>query len=449
MGHVDLRQRVFARLWGVAALAHLAGNPAYGGLIPSAEPVGVLLALLGLVATGVILRPGRAAVLVLMLLVVLSALAEAPVLGNHWLLAALLALAYLLTGGAWHRFEPAARTGLLVFYSFAAFAKLNTGFLDPVTSCGVFHLDQAIGAVGLPPLDSGSVPALLAAWGPAAIELSVPVLLLLRPTRRVGVLVAVGFHTALSFDPAQHFYDFTAVLLPLFLLFLDDATFVRINRWGRAGAGRARSWLRAAVLVVGVTTTAASVLPASRGSAAWLESGSFLWWAGYVALLVFALVGPGRVAALSWRVGPAGVALAILVAANGLSPYLEVKSAYGWNMYSNLVVVDGTSNHLLVPAWPLRAGHQDLVRVLATDDPGLARYVSEDYLLPWPTFRTYLADRPDASVSYRRGAETGVVDRVGDSDLGAPVPWWWRWLPLRSVHRTTPATCQDVFLPAL
>jgi Vitamin K-dependent gamma-carboxylase len=447
---VEPRQRVFARLWGVAALAHLAGNASYGDLLPSPELVGVLLACLGVVATAVIVRPGPRLTLLLMGLVVLTAAAEVPVLGNHWLLAAVVALGYLVTGGRWHRFEPLARTVLLLFYSFAAFAKLNTGFLDPVTSCGLFHLNEASGALGLPPLAAGSPVATLAAWAPAAIELSVPLLLLVPATRRAGVLLAVGFHTLLSFDLAQHFYDFTAVLLPLFLLFLDDSVFERIDGWGRVGAFRARTLLRGAVLFVGITVTAANVLPESPAAAAWLAHGSFGWWAAYVALLGLALLGPRRGAVLAWRLGPAGLAVAALVVANGLSPYLEVKSAFGWTMYSNLVLVDGTSNHLLVRAsWPLRDEQEDLVRVLSSDDPGLEAYVAADYLLPWPTFRTYVASRPGIAVTYARAGRTVVVDRVGESNLAEPVPWWWHWMPLRAVHATTPATCQAVFLPAL
>ena len=70
-------------------------------------------------------------------------------LGNHWLLAGIVSLAYLLTWGQWDSFEPAARVILLLFYGFAAFAKINSGFLDPTTSCGVFYANQALTEVGL------------------------------------------------------------------------------------------------------------------------------------------------------------------------------------------------------------------------------------------------------------------------------------------------------------
>jgi hypothetical protein len=54
------------------------------------------------------------------------------------------------------------------------------------------------------------------------VELSVPVLLVLRRSRRWGLLLALGFHWSLALDLAQHFWDFSSVLFAGFLLFTDD-----------------------------------------------------------------------------------------------------------------------------------------------------------------------------------------------------------------------------------
>jgi hypothetical protein len=40
--------------------------------------------------------------------------------------------------------------------------------------------------------------------------------------RHAGVLLGLAFHGLVSLDVAQHFYDFTAVLLALFVLFLSE-----------------------------------------------------------------------------------------------------------------------------------------------------------------------------------------------------------------------------------
>lgn len=418
---------------------------------PEPTLVGVVLLSVGLVGTAALVVPRRWMLLALGVLVPVAVVLEAPMLGNHWVLAGFVSLAYLVTGGRWEVFEPSARIILLVFYSFAAFAKLNAGFLDPATSCGLFYANHWLVSFGLGSIPASSPLAWVSSWGAALIELAIPILLMIKRTRTIGVFVAIAFHGLISLDLAQHFYDFTAVLLALFVLFLPDSYAERFESVGRSIRPSARWVLVAAVSVVGIAVTGANVTPLSPESAWWLITGSFLWWVPYLALVAWAAVGSLEPARLGWRVGPVTAAVVALVVVNGLTPYLEVKTAYGWNMYSNLVTVDGTSNHLLVRSTlPIREGHRNLVTVVSSDDPGLQIYADEGYLLPWPSFRLYAVDHADTGVVIERFGITFEVSRIGDDpDLSAPVPWWWRWMPLRAVHGETPQRCQPVFLPAL
>ena len=53
----------------------------------------------------------------------------------------------------------------------------------------------------------------------------------------------------------------------------------------------------------------------------------------------------------------------VLVVLNGLSPFLELRTAYAFNMYANLETAAGESNHFLVPrTLPLTDYQGDLVR---------------------------------------------------------------------------------------
>lgn len=441
-------------MWGVAVLAHLAGNWRYGDVWPDPTLIGVLLLAAGLLATVSVVAPRRGVLLALSALIPVTAVLEAPVLGNHWLLAGLVSLGYLLTSGNWDRFEPIARVVLLGFYVFAAFAKLNTGFLDPATSCGVFYANQALGEFGFGQIRALSPLGWMAAWGSALIELSVPVLLVVRRTRVWGAMLAISFHGLLTLDLAQHFYDFTGVLFPLFVLFLPDEFFERVEDVGQKMAAPLRRAGLALVVALGVLVTVFSVTPLTESTLRFLSQGSFLWWIPYMAVVIWATSRAVRLTdrpSLSWRVGWVGVALGFVVVLNGLTPYLELKTAYGWNMYSNLVTVDGESNHLVVRStWPVRDGHEDLVTVVESSDSGLQPYADEGYLLPWPSLRAYAVEHPEASLVYERAGQRYDVDRIGDHpDLSGPVPWWWRWMPLRSVNADTPDECQPVFLPAL
>jgi hypothetical protein len=127
----------FALLFALAVVAHVVGNP------PAAS-VAVRSAAAALVASALVLawRPAsRAAWASVAALVLVTAWFEAPTLGNHWLLAAAFAVAVLVAvvrDKPWSWLATTVRLVFVTFYAFAAFAKLNTAFLDPAVSCAVF-----------------------------------------------------------------------------------------------------------------------------------------------------------------------------------------------------------------------------------------------------------------------------------------------------------------------
>jgi hypothetical protein len=452
------REHLFVRMWAVAALAHVIGNGWQGDLLPTLDLGGIALAAVSVAALAALLRPGRVPLLVLCATIVASAVVEVPLLGNHWLVAALVSLAYLLAGGRWSGFEPAARLVLLVFYSFAAFAKVNEGFTDPAVSCAVFYADETLTSAGLAPLVPGSAAASVLPWVVGAIELAVPLLLLVRRTRWVGVLLAMGFHTAISLDLGQHFYDFTAVLVALFVLFLPDS-------WSRAASDRLRrlpGLLTAAVAGAAIALTLMLVLAAlvPPGSLPWrTDRLAFVVWVPYaVTMLVLVLLGPRRGEALPWRPAALTWLVVALTVLNGLTPWTETKTAFGFTMYSNLEAAQGGTNHRVVPATlPLRDGHERLVAIESTSDPGLAAYIGSGYLLPWSSFAVYVQDHPDIAVAYRDGVALdgtgGTPAQIAPGDdlataLG-DIPWWWQWMPLRALDTQSPPRCQFAWLPAL
>jgi hypothetical protein len=142
-----------------------------------------------------------------------------------------------------------------------------------------------------------------------------------------------------------------------------------------------------------------------------------------------------------------------LIAVNGVLPYLEVKTAAGWNMYANLRTVDGDSNHFLVRATlPVTGPQDDLVTVVSSDDPILRAYADREYRLAVRTLRAHLQERPDGVDAVLDVGGERVVLRAGEpipDRLGPPVPEWVRRLfVLRSVPVGADVPCQDAFLAA-
>jgi len=461
---------VFAAMWALAALWHVLGNTFVGSSWSHAAVV---------VAVGLVLwRPGSTGPLAALAATSLVTVwEEAPVLGNHWLLVGFVDLVILMavaTAAIRRRGDepaelasrvfPAARLCLLAFYLFASFAKLNAAFFTRSTSCAVFYFGESTDSVGLRALQLGG-----AAWlqwavilGTAAVELSIPFLLIMRRTRHLGVVVGLVFHGVLAVDHQHEFFDFSAVLAALFVLFLPPSA----GEWvaERVGSLRARLALaderlplavHAGVVAVatGIGLVVATDMVRARTA---LDLGWWPWQLYSIACIVAVLryLAQRRPTPVRGALRPhhiAFVLVPLLVVANGFTPYLEVKTGYGWNMYSNLRTVDGDSNHFVVRrTLPLTDEQADLVEIVSTDDPGLATYAERGYALSWTQLRIYLSDHPDVRITYDRGNERVGLHHASDrADVVEPVPIWREKLLLfRAVDLESPERCVPTFGPA-
>jgi hypothetical protein len=318
--------RWFARTFGIAVVAHLAGNPPINRAPEGTWPTALIAvsAALGLLAVVLIVRPSRLVLGATAALVLASVWIEAPFLSNHWLLAGFVAmavLASLVRQDPWPWFSVTGRWILLGFYCFAAFAKLNTGFFDPAVSCGVFYTNQSLGSFGGPTIPHDSPAAMLTIVGTVMTEMSVPILLAFARTRRIGVLVALVFHTIISLDYDQHFFDFTAVLVMLLCLFLPESTLTGLE---------AKAARRSLGLTVGVTMclliVVSSVVPRIVLTTEVLRLLPFVAWIPFAVWLIVTVardgIGPSPV---PMRLpGPVSWVLVAVVIANGLTPYLEL-----------------------------------------------------------------------------------------------------------------------------
>ena len=443
------------QLWSLAALGHLLGNPRRGGLLHLATD-GVANTALAVVALLLLARPQSPRLRTMLAAgMAISFWFEAPDTGNHWLMAALVSLAALAAqpwrGGDewWKQFAPSGRVLLIVFYTFAAFAKLNTGFLDTAQSCSRFFANRSLGLFDLPQIEPGTSLARAMPIVVIVIEASVPALLLIRPFRRFGIIFAVIFHSVLALDPIQHFYDFTLALIPLFLLFASPGVVGTVAAPLRNLSSRAKiEWfaLLLALVVAPGLTTSSLVVGLSLVAA-------FALWLGWNAVLIARLLrGRWAPSQLGFRpTSPLLAATILLMAFNGLSPYLGLKSANGFNMYSNLVVGNGSSNHLVVQGTvQLRRSGGDLAIITATSDPGLEQYIDSGFALPMENLRDYLFDHPDAAVTFTRNGELTSTSRAGDMPgLLADAPFWREKLLLfRAVPLGDQAACQPSWLPA-
>ncbi len=69
----------------------------------------------------------------------------------------------------------------------------------------------------------------LAIWGSVGFEAIIPVLLIFKPTRLLGIGVGILFHSLLALHPHDGIYSFSTLLLALFMLFEPERILSAFN----------------------------------------------------------------------------------------------------------------------------------------------------------------------------------------------------------------------------
>lgn len=350
-----------------------------------------------------------------------------------------------VSGAAWlASVAPAIRLELLVVYAWAFWHKLNWGFLDPRSTCAVSLYEGTrwvlaqLGAGRLPlPAGAEVAPWLIA--GTLAAEGGVPVLLLLRRTRTLGFVIALGFHLFLGLG---NFYAFSAAATALLLLFAPAELTARLERCWDAGSARDRRRYRllaaAGVLCVVAARLGQTWHPgrsAARNLAAAATIGNRfgqLLFLSYVPLVAWAL---GHLRARS-RLGlrelvlpplPALLVFPLATALNGASPYLGLKTEYSFAMYSNLRTEQGSTNHVVPLLLEVAPYQRDIVRVLASTEGGLAKLAERRTSIPFQELhrrvqRALQRSGKDLGLSYERRGRVHVVPSArADPLLGRPL----------------------------
>ena len=411
---------------------------AYGVARASLLDAGLTLA-----ALAVMVLPTAPLLGLLAALHVATVVQHLPAVYNHWYFGGLISLTLVLASGAawWNAgrgnarlgeglpagFAPAARWSLLLLYFLSGFHKLNADFFDPVVSCASV-LYRGLQA-GLPVLPDAQVVAPLAIGLTILLELGLPVLLLGSRTRRLGVAAGIGFHILMA---AAGYPRFSATGIALLVLFLPS-----LPRPGPAFRATAVATLLAASVLV----------PAQRDT---LFLCATLALCGGLLALSLAPIDPnsGKGPPVSWRPALPAILGPVLILFAGVTPYLGLGTDRALSMYSNLRTEGGRSNHYLVPAGLQIFSYQrDLVEVLQSNAPPLARLASEGMVVPWVELRSRLtealASSGQVSLAYLRGGrrhETGSA--ASDSLLALPVSsWQLRFLRFRAVEPAGPRRC--------
>ncbi len=385
---------VFAFAWALSAIVNTSArlDPDADRLLFFAKSATIACAAL------VLARPSSLARFVALALVHAATLwGEMPNVNNHGTLVFVLQVAALAVFATSRRFDgdgsaafyaafaPIARMSLLVLYVWTTVHKLNWGFVDLDLSCASSELaklrEHTVFGVSLAFLPGNRAAEFVSIWGTLMVEGAIPVLLAFRRTRLAGVWLAALFHYLLGFS----YPGFSAMLYAVLTLFLATSTWDALRLGAASNASRFVRLLRSGLELSALMWIAFAVITAFSEDAGPVspEPDAFRsFWLVYgvlgLGVLAFvsrrALIVRDPEPARAQRIVPRPILLPFvaLVFANGLSPYVGLKTTLCYAMFSNLRTEGGRSNHMIIPeALLVFDVERDLVSIHSSSDAAL------------------------------------------------------------------------------
>ena len=394
--------------------------------------------------------------LTLVLCMSVDAWRHMPILSNHTILknvflAGLLGSGtwYALKGGRWRDFlddaAPIGRAALVCMYIFGVFHKINTDFLNPDVSCAVVlwrAMPQYLSWIDTPWFH------ILTIYGTLVIETIILLCLLFRRTRHTGIILGIGFHGLLAMSNYALFLPFSMLTIALHLLFLDKGSALQIVQSPLWRNLMARMYSPKGLVAMALWFSVMAVMIWLR-----LFSAVAVVWLLAIGLLCYAIAMHGHAEPSTsagrmlwsrlWWLN----SLSVLFFVSCLSPYLGLKTAQSMNMFANLRLEGGASNHLVFPDPPGPFGYlADTVEIVsASHSLYLGRLQHEAAGVTYYDLLDKLERNPEIVVSYRRAGQLYQRQSAATlaSDINAVLhPRWARnFFHFNSVDLETPKRC--------
>jgi hypothetical protein len=442
---------VWASLWAVATLFHIGSYNVWTTHLHRFS--------LACVAAVVVVRPRIGWLIALAWLQLYEVWYHLPWGSNHWAFTSFVNIALVVAwlrllvrerkvdpAALWDTFAPVARVLLTVMYFFVVFHKLNSDYWDLETSCGTkFWTTQRLVFPWLPDGDGWWWFSIIST---VAFETLIPVLLWIPRLRLVGVLLVVGFHGMIGFNPQSGYYNFSSMIFAGAFVFaheeLIDSGHRLVARMRALGErlGRVPPIIWALCAVVLGAWALTTLTTSYKGPKVFFR---VLWGLYMLTWAVVALMARRvpRCPPLSWRATPAWLMVVpVLLVFNGLCPQLGLKTETSFAMYSNLRTENGATNHYLYPAsWQVFDFQDRLIDVKRSSVKRLARRKQL-----WTEFelRSRLSKHPGASITYVRDGERVTLKKARENPaLVEPLNYFARkLLRFRMVPKAEREACE-------
>ncbi len=445
---------LFSFVWGLLAVLHFIVYATQFG--SSLYFTTWLIPLFGI---ALIIKPGHKRIfLILLLIMFVDAWLQMPSLSNHTIIKNFFLFGLLLSGltqwirgGNWETFfenvAPIGRFLLVVMYVFGVFHKINSGFLNEDVSCAV-DLWRSM------PFPLREIDYywmwMLAIYGTLVIETIILALLLYKPTRHMGIFLGIMFHSLLGLSGYAFYPTFSTLTVALHVLFIapDSANrIVNSSDWQNLQR-RLNSPLGYLALAVWLLVIGGLAYLFSFSEAA------IIWLVGVVAFTAMlfrnyqrsinAELAGGRAI---WSRSTVLNIVSLVFFFNCITPYMGLKTAQSINMFANLRLEGGVSNHLLLSSAPGPFPYlEDVVEITASRGSiYLSRIQASGLHLTYYDLLSRLDKNPNTTVSFIRDGKK-YQDQNSTSlqpdieDILHP-EWFRKWFHFSAVDLRSPKPC--------
>ncbi len=339
-------------------------------------------------------------------------------------------------------FAPALRLELLVIY-FASFVhKLNFDYFSPDVSCGVQQYLNLANKIPFLSTSNSIINSMM--FVSVGFEFFIPVLLIFKRTRMIGIVLGVLFQIILGI---LGYRRFSYIMFALLSLFLPD------NFFGKQTLSQfilgIRSYvvkLKAPYIIVFLSLLLFLAFKLFSKSIYLISESGFiirvfindllkLGFYIYCAAVVFYLFTNLKEKEFIWKNGFFKTNIIILLipfllAIHSFQPYLGLKTHNTLSMYSNLRTEGINPNHFFLGKWIRIFDYQDdLVSIKSTNIKELKKIQNRDLVIPFFQLRliVYLETKKSVKgiqVEYEKnGKFYNVINAENDLMFNKPIPF--------------------------
>ncbi|MGK0238041.1 MAG: hypothetical protein ACI92G_001505 [Candidatus Pelagisphaera sp.] len=292
-------------------------------------------------------------------------------------------------------FAPFLRVTTLVVYAAVTVCKINTDFLNPEKSEAVQLLFWS--AAYHPFIPTGIWAQHASIWATFLFEGGIPVLLIFRRTRWLGLMAGLFFHTLMGLLPLKIF-SFTVAMYLLLYVWLPPQSTQRIHFAFLKLSKTFKLKPDTFALIFYIISGSIGMFYAARNGfnldMRTLDLGILIWF--FISIVVVAGLWivrklPPENSSSFYRIqSPILKTFILFIIFNCACPYIGLKNRSALSMHSNLRTAKGHWNHLFLPEFIRVFNYQNnLVTIIDSNLPDFEAIQKANMPLPYFEFRRW------------------------------------------------------------